>query len=185
MTPQRRSGRIAYSAVAYFSMLLLILVGCTTDTDTAAACDGPPSMELLYGAWSGHEDPIVDGDPLPIITAPGGGWISIIDLEVDNLGPAAEIDVSLLAPESGYMTGSVYHIALSETDMPCQHATMDLGSLYLFYYNWEDESPPPTVLGCADLTLSVRYEDLDGVVLEETVSLVGECDEMSADICGC
>lgn len=187
MAPQRQPGRIAYGAVAYFSMLLLILAGCATDTDTAAAesCGGEPSMTLRYGAWSGHEGPIADGGPLPIITSPGGGWHSTIDLDVDNLSALAEISVTLSAPEHDFTTTSDFRVQLTPTGISCQHTTEELGSLYLFFGPWKFEEPVPAVLGCEDLTLSVRYEDVDGPVLEQTLSIVGECDELAADTCGC
>lgn len=150
--------------------LALGLVACASaappaDEDDPCSAPGEPTLEIGLGL-DGYE-PLDNGDPMPLIHGPQGGYHLEIGLQATNLAADALI--------GGYLVGEIDGVVLAESapflDFRCKLPEAPVqeswGTLLVF------EAEPADLDGQTAI-IRVEVTDADGTVVSAEASFVIE-----------
>jgi len=134
------------------------------DADVDPVCDETPAIYI--GTGEEAFEPLSEGDEVPIISGPQGGWHIWQSIETYNLGVIADTHLSITLASTGETVSDGRYLVglLEDEEMECRNYYFGLfGFLDIDDLAYKDCDTPPELLGYREVCLNVEVTDEHGV----------------------
>ena len=134
------------------------------DTDVDPLCDVAPAVYI--GTGEEFFEPLSEGDQVPIIAGPQGGWHIWQSIETYNMGEVADTHLSITLASTGAVVSEGKYLVglLKDEELVCRNYFFGMfGFLDTDDLAYESCDTPPELLGYREVCLNVEVVDEFGV----------------------